>query len=382
MTHESHNTIATDGAEPVCAPSRVLLIACLALGLGIATNRYLSASSTNEFAGSVQVETAVVRAPVDGILQTWHVKEGDVVDPQSLLCKIGGHNLTRQLQMQQKEVARLEARLATLQAEVEVKLHEQLRDIEGAIYQAELQTADLLQKRYYFEIEAMAWHDKLHSYEESNEELLAETIPLLEKQETGKTGSKLTDRQINALLKEEAANNSIEATQAQLKLCAQRLAQLNQQKRESEQRVRLAAGLAEVELHLMQAREELEHLEHSLEHQNVRATTVGTVANLRRRPGEYVQAGEVLADVFQLTDSYVMADIPTSVSHRFPVETTVKCRFPNGEVRSGVVTNVAVVATQDRGGDQTVGPKVPLRIEPTGALWPQIPVGGQVTIIR
>ncbi len=383
MTTEVSREALNNSPEPACPAFRLLLISCLSLGLGIATNRLLNASSGNQFTGAVQVETFLVRAPVDGILQAWHVAEGETVDPDVLLCRIGGHNLSRQLQLQRKEVARLEARHATLLAEVDVNLHDHLREIDGAIYQVELQTAELLQKKYYHEIEAMAWRDTLHTYDEGSTVLSPQDLPLLTPQDLeGGGGSKLSERQINAMLKEEAANNSIEATSAQLKLCTQRLEKLKQQKQEIARRVQMAVGVSEVELQLLQAREELQHLENSLEQQNVRSNTVGTIANFRRRPGEYVQAGEVLADMFQLSESFVIADIPTTVSHRFSVDTTVKCRFPNGETRSGVVTNVAVATSPERAGDKTTVPTVPLRIEPTGALWPNIPVGGQVTIIR
>jgi len=362
---------------PACPPIRLVCIAAASLFLGIVTNRMLNASANESFTGEVQVQTVLVRAPVDGILQSWHVAEGETVDPDVLLCEIGGHNLARQIQIQEQEVARLEARLAALTAEVDVKVHEHVRELDGDIYQVELQIADLLQKKYYYELEAMAWRDTMESYEESqNLQLTSDGVEAPRQ-------SELTDRQISALLKEESATNSMEATEAQLKICSQRLAKLQDQKQTLHERVRLAVGVSEVELHLAQSSETLKQLLQDQEQQNIRSTHVGTIANFRRRPGEYVQAGEVLAEMFQLGDSYVRADIPSSQSHQFSVDTTVKCQFPNGETRTGVVTNVAVATSPESSPMQTAtGPTVPLKIEPTGALWPRMPVGGHVTIIR
>lgn len=384
-THE--NSIETTGcvAEPICSTFRILLIAGLSLGVGIATNGLLNANSNESYTGQMQVQTLLVRAPVDGILQSWHVSEGETVDPNVLLCQIGGHNLARQIQLQQQEVARLEARTATLQAEMDVKLHDHLRELENDIYQAELQTADLLQKKYYYELEVIAWRDMLNSYKETGEDNTTTTSrsgqdSLLADDKLA--SDKLTDRQINALMKEESSSNSLEATVAQLEICTQRLNKLKQQKQAMHNRVRLAVGLEEVELQLSQAKDELAHLQKHQEEQNIRSTTIGTIANFRKRPGEYVQAGEVLADMYQLSESFVMADIPSSVSHRFSVDTTVKCKFPNGETRSGVVTRVAVATSPGQTANRNETPTVPLKIEPTGALWPSMPVGGHVTIIR
>lgn len=380
------NSVETAGriAQPVCSTFRILLIASMSLGVGIATNGLLNANSNESYTGQMQVQTLLVRAPVDGILQSWHVAEGETVDPNVLLCQIGGHNLARQIQLQQQEVARLEARTATLQAEMDVKLHDHLRELENDIYQAELQTADLLQKKYYYELEVIAWRDMLNSYKETEQ---ATAVASRSAQDSLLTddklsGDKLTDRQINALMKEESSSNSLEATVAQLEICTQRLNKLKQQKQAMHNRVRLAVGLAEVELQLSQAKDELAHLQKQQEEQNIRSTAIGTIANFRKRPGEYVQAGEVLADMYQLSESFVVADIPSSVSHRFSVDTTVKCKFPNGETRSGVVTRVAVATSPGQTASRNETPTVPLTIEPTGALWPSMPVGGHVTIIR
>ena len=325
--------------ESACSPLRALLIAGLALGLGTATNRWLNASTSEFYTGQVQVETLTLRAPVDGILQQWHVREGETVDPQVLLCQIGGHNLARKLQQQEQEVARLQARLTTLQAEVDVKLHTHLRELDSDIYQAELQTADLLQKKYYHELEAMAWRDTLTTYQQ------ADRTAQLQAGVSSDSDSLPTDRQINALLKEEAASNSVEAITAQLKICSTRLARLKEQKQELRARMQQSVGVSETELTLAQARQELADLQQQLEHQYVRSTALGTIANFRKRPGEHVQAGEVLAEMYQMNESFVTADIPTSLSHRFEVDTTVRCRFPNGQTRTGVVTNVAIAAS-------------------------------------
>jgi len=372
----SQSQTPQDSLEGACSPLRVLLIAGLSLGLGITTNRWLNASANEYYTGQVQVQTLTLRAPVDGILQQWHVNEGETVDPQVLLCQIGGHNLARKLQHQEQEVARLQARLATLQAEVDVKMHTHLRELDSDIYQAELQTADLLQKKYFHELEAMAWRDTLTSYQQADRDA---------EEQAGLSSDRdyqPTDRQINVLLKEEAANNSVEAISTQLKICSTRLAKLKAQKQELRERLQMSVGVSEVELTLEQARLELAELKDQLEHQFVRSTTLGTVANFRKRPGEYVQAGEVLAEMYQMNESFVVADIPTSLSHRFEVDTTVRCRFPNGQTRTGVVTNVAIAASPALSREQAANPTVPLRIEPTGALWPSIPVGGQITIIR
>jgi len=375
---EQQDTCDHATPEPACPPMRLAAIAVLAVCAGMATNRWLYATSSNDYVGHVQVDSLTVRAPVDGILQAWEVAEGDTVDPQQLLCRIGGENLNRQLQMQRQETARLAARLKTLQAEVDVKLHEHLRTLESDIYQAELQSADLLQKRYYYELEAMAWRD----LRENRKTAALETPNYNLKPKSDASGTDVGDPVINAMLKEEAAINAIEATDAQLEICTMRLDKLQKQKEAMQEKVRQAVGLSEVELQFAQAEADLKELESQLQQQVVHSQAVGTIANLRRRPGEYVKAGEVLAELFLMEESYVVADVPSSHSHNFEVEMPVRCRFPNGEVRTGVVTRVAVSANQNGSIPGLAEPSVPLRIEQTGALWPDMPIGGQITVIR
>ncbi|MCA8987032.1 MAG: HlyD family efflux transporter periplasmic adaptor subunit [Planctomycetaceae bacterium] len=360
---------------PPCRPGRLLLIAALALGSGMATNRWLYATANQNFAGRIQVEMLTVRAPVDGILQEWNVKEGETVDPNVLLCRIGGQDLVRKRDLQQQEVERLTARTKTLQAEVDVKLHEHLRTVESDIYQVELQTADLLQKRYFHELELMAWRDQ--------REVLATqaATPAPRKGTTQtETAEEREEKLINFMLKEESAVNAIEATDAQLEICSARLATLNQQKQEMQERVRQAVGLSEIELQLEQSKAGLERLEIELSQQLIHSAALGTIANVRRKAGEYVKAGEVLAELYLMQQPYAVAEIPTSHSHRFEVEMPVRCQFPNGEVRTGVVTQVAVSATTTTRPDEK--PTVPLKIEQTGALWPKLPIGGEITVIR
>lgn len=358
--------------EAACPPMRLLMIAILAIGAGAATNRYLYATANQNYVGRIEVDSMTIRAPVDGILQNWEVTEGQVVDPQALLCNIGGQNLNRQLQIQQQDVERLCARLATLKAEVDVKLNEHLSTVESDIYQAELQSADLLQKKYYFELERMAWRDQRESYEQNKSS----------KTSKNQSVDELDDKLINCMLKEESALNSIEAAEAQLEICSTRLEKLQKQKEEMRERVQLAVGLSEIELQYEQSKAELENLELQLSLQKVRAASVGTIANIRRRPGEYVKAGEVLAELFLLDEAYAVADVPTSHSHNFQVEMPVRCRFPNGETRTGVVTHMAISASKDDEFQSQNGPAIPMRIEQTGALWPKIPIGGQITVIR
>jgi len=385
MTAEQQAEMQPATTEPACSRFRLWSIALLSISLGIATNRWMYANSNLAYTGTLQVKSTAVRAPVEGILQSWVVEEGAQVDPQALLCKLTDDKLEREIQSQQREVARLEARLITLQAEVDVKLHNHLRDLDGDIYATQLQTADLLQKKYFHEIEVMAWQEARaqKKTEKLTEEKFASLEPVINSlPASSRNSEELTDSKIDNLLKEEAAVNAVEATAAQLEICSQRLKELQLQKTRLLEKVKQANGLSEVEIQLSQAKAELEELKRRQLHQQVYSNDQGTITNYRHRPGEQIAAGEVIADLYQMNEAYIVAHIPCSAMQKFELESTVKCLFPNGEKRTGVVTHVAITTQQVTNTVQENTPTVPVRIEQTGALWPSIPVGGRVSIIR
>ncbi len=385
MTTEQQAEMQPATTEPACSRFRLWSIVLLSISLGIATNRWMYANSNLSYTGTLQVKSTAVRAPVEGILQSWVVEEGTQVDPQRLICKLADDNLERDIQSQQREVARLAARLITLQAEVDVKLHNHLRELDGDIYATQLQTADLLQKKYFHEIEVMAWREARaqKKMKQLTEEKFASLDPVINSLPVSSRNSeRLTDSKIDNLLKEEAAVNAVEATAAQLEICSKRLKELQLQKTRLLEKVKQANGLSEVEIQLSQAKAELEELKRRQLHQQVYSIDQGTITNYRHRPGEQIAAGEVIADLYQMNEAYIVAHIPCSAMQKFELESTVKCLFPNGEKRTGVVTHVAITTQQATDPAQENTPTVPVRIEQTGALWPSIPVGGRVSIIR
>lgn len=373
-------------AEPACSRFRLWSIALLSITLGIATNRWMYASSNLSYVGTLQVKSVAVRAPVGGIFQAWAVEEGTQIDPQVLVCTLSDDNLDQQIQSQQREVARLDARLSALKAEVDVKLHDLLRELDGDIYATQLQTADLLQKKYLHEIELMAWRDareqnRLDDSPKEKRQKTASLEPVINSLPISSSSS-LTDTKIDALLKEEAALNAFEVAKEQLEICSQRLNELQTQKKNLLEKVRQANGLTEVEIQLNQAKAELEEMKHRQSQLQIYSPEQGTISNYRPHPGEKVTAGEVIAELYQMEEAYIVAHIPCSDVGKFQVESTVKCLFPNGEKRTGIVTHVALTAEQTDSSTPANTPTVPIRIEQTGALWPSIPVGGHVRIFR
>jgi hypothetical protein len=53
--------------------------------------------------------------------------------------------------------------------------------------------------------------------------------------------------------------------------------------------------------------------------------------------------------------------------------------FPGRERRQGLITRIPLRATLPTGVDEDA--RVELRIEPTGKLWPMLPIGSQVLLL-
>lgn len=368
---------------PACSRSFLFSISLLAIGLGVVANHWLYAKSNKAYTGTLQVKTLMVRAPVEGILDSWSIEEGTQVDPNFFLCKLVDRNLEHEIQSQQREVDCLDARIKTLQAEVDVKMHENFRKLDGDIYAAELQTADLLQKEFYHKIEVMAWQDAREQRDSSGQQFATIEPVFTPSQSARKSLPLVSEKQIDLLLKEEAAINAVEVIIAQLEICTQRLNDLQAQKKALLSKVQQAVGLPEAKIQLNQAVAELKERQHRQQQQQIYSTEQGTVSNFRQRAGDQIQAGDILADLYQMDDAFVVANVPCSAMHQFALDATVKCLFPNGEKRTGVVTHIAITTEQASSSDKWgKDPIVPIRIEQTGALWPSLPIGGHVGIIR
>ena len=242
MTNNQQESSQPETLEPVCSRYLLLGIGLLSIGLGVTANHWLYATSNKQFTGTLNVETQTVRAPVNGVLQSWKVEEGAQVDPHSFLCMLIDGNLEYEIQSQQREVDRLDARLKTLQAEVDVKMHEHLRTLDGDIYATELQSANLLQEKFRLQLEEEAWRDAIEQKNSNDQQLVA--INPLQKEQNSTLLIPL--EQIDLLLKEESAINKNEVVTAQLEICKQRLEKLKSQKDSLLEKVPQAAGLSEV----------------------------------------------------------------------------------------------------------------------------------------
>jgi len=190
--------------------------------------------------------------------------------------------------------------------------------------------------------------------------------------------------QFRRLLRQESFRSAADVYSTQIRLCDQRLDQLRQLKAGLPQRIRRAKGVDVIETRLTAARQMLKQLESRQPLISLRASGYGTVGVYRKQRGEKVAAGGTIVELLNERQRYLIVQVPSREMTHFAPGTVVSLRFAGGEQRGGIVLSVPPQTlernsrqdTSDRSGDVPI----PVRVDPSGRLWPSVPIGSIVTV--
>ena len=91
-----------------------------------------------------------------------------------------------------------------------------------------------------------------------------------------------------------------------------------------------------------------------------------------------MSAGEVMLKILHTDRRYILVLVPTGRVNEVQLGMTVGLVFPGNEFYRGKIANLPMLAEQDTIGGQSYAP---VRVAPVGKLWPEIPIGSQVSVI-
>ncbi|MEZ6131393.1 MAG: HlyD family efflux transporter periplasmic adaptor subunit [Planctomycetaceae bacterium] len=103
----------------------------------------------------------------------------------------------------------------------------------------------------------------------------------------------------------------------------------------------------------------------------------GRVGQVRFQPGDHMEAGDVLLKILHTDRRYVMLNVPTRRMHEIQPGNSVDLIFPGNQRFCGQVTNLPMLAEASANGQSLAT----VRVEPTGRLWPEIPIGSQIDVL-
>lgn len=374
--------VTLTAGEPVASPvtrGRVLFLSILALAAGICAATWIERARHEKLAGFVQARAMTLSADRDAQLAEVFVKQGDVVEAGQPVLLLRDSQLAVTLDRQQREVARLESEVSQFEAKLLVEIAWRQKALDAELFETRLKSSQCLQQQFTSEIESLAWNQfggdvTKTAIADNSDQTLG---PLLYDKMTP------DEHRIRAVLRKEAARNSQEVSTAQLELCEQRVKEIERLKAELPEKIRKSMGIDLIRSRLEQAQADLARLEQQQESLSLAAAKPGMVGVFRQQVGDHVIAHQPIVEVFNEQQPYLIVRIPSSRLADFSVGTVVALRFPGGELGQGRVSDIPpqTSAIPDE-GSLLETTRVTAHIEPVGKLWPALPIGTTVEVLR
>ncbi len=144
------------------------------------------------------------------------------------------------------------------------------------------------------------------------------------------------------------------------------------------QQVRRAAGVEGIRVRHDEATARLKEMKTLSREIAVLCPAYGKVGQIRYKAGDTMSSGEVMLKILHTDRRYVILNVPTRRVNEIQPGTIVELVFPGDQYYRGKVSNLPMLAETSIPGGQSL---VTVRVEPTGRLWPEIPVGSQIDVL-
>ncbi|MBX3443579.1 MAG: HlyD family efflux transporter periplasmic adaptor subunit [Planctomyces sp.] len=356
------------------APLQVLAVVVAALGCGLVLAWWLTDGRSPKFYGYVYPRTTTIVAPRGGVISNIETRSGDSLTPGTPVARLADETLETRYLAKQGEIAAAVARLKTAQAQAELDLDRHVRDIEDELWLVQLRTAEFQQEKYDIELRRNMLKDALAS---SQWALFGDTDQFMTSYLMHAEDNP-QDRVVT-VLRLEAAENAVEVSTAQIEWCEWNRKRLEKHKERLPDVVQRSAGIDVLAAQLEQSRIDLGQLAAAREELEIKSTAVGTAGLMRVTPGCSVAPGTPIVDVLDDVERVIVVNVPSEQIRSFRKGGEVSLTFAGRELRAGRVFDIApqaVVPAGATGGESYIE----VRIEPTGAVWPELPAGSRVQI--
>lgn len=157
-----------------------------------------------------------------------------------------------------------------------------------------------------------------------------------------------------------------------------RLSRLEQLRDVLPQQVRRAAGVESVRVQYEEADQRLNEIMGLSRNVSVQSPAYGKIGHIRYKAGDTMSPGEVMLKILHTDRRYILVLVPTGRVNEVQPGMTVGLVFPGNEFYRGKIANLPMLAESNTTGGQSYAP---VRVAPVGKLWPEIPIGSQVSVI-
>jgi multidrug efflux pump subunit AcrA (membrane-fusion protein) len=327
------------------------------------------------FAAYLEAHKTPVTAEHPGRVETLSKSEGDRITIGDPLLNLTDSQLMREIQLQKDEVARSEIQLNQCLAEADLDLQWRTNDLDDKIIDYQLRSAGYLKEKYDFELQKSMLADMLSSNQTAalpdpdsliSSLMVEDRLPRVEEMTTA--------------LKLETMTNATDVSSAQVEICEQQLKRLEEVKQSLPTTVRRKAGVDAAEATLARARAMLEQTEARRTELTVTSTAVGKVGVYRVKVGDHVQPGQTIVELLDDARRFLRVEVPSSKISELKVAQSVDITFPGGAKRTGRIQMIAPQAIPTDANSHGAESLILVRVEQTGELWPDLPVGTRVDV--
>lgn len=349
-------------------------LAACALLAGTVMVRQLDGVRHERYAGRLAARGSTVSVPFDAELDAVLAPTGTLVKRGTPIVRLRNSLVLRQIADARRDIAALEKEHGQLEAKYLVELDWRKRSIEAEMFETRIKSAGFLRQKLSHEVEQLAWK----AIEEDDQPRDAASAGRLVDQIGFRTVSRKEER-VDTLLKSEAARNATEVAAAQVELCDQRLAELKTLLEEIPGRVRTSIGIELVEQKLADAKETLATLEAQESALTLTAESTGVVGVYRSECGGHVAAHGVIVQILDEDRPYLELEVPAERVVELRAGDKVELLFPGEVERTGRIESIPPQTAPVEAGAR---PIIRVPVAPAGKLWPTLPFGTTVEVLK
>ncbi len=361
-------------------PRRVGVALLAAVTFSAAVCGWASRVATPSYPAIVQAERSTVSLPDPVRIERVLVRTGEPIRPGQKLIQFDLRGVRDQIAELTRRQKTLQTRKERLLAEHRQAVLWQRDRIAQEILTLREEVAQLEQERYRNHLEQIALGEVL------SEDALATHVALPREVFTDVAEPALPtdttdDRWL--LFRIEAARNAAEVANVRISLCEERIDHLTKLQQSLATAAPPPAEVAAIDAQLADLQMRLQRLQERLKQEYLVADTYGTVGAIACQPGQIVNPGVPLLDIYDTGRPFLVARVPATGDASELLGRRVSVQFPTG-IAGGTVHGLLpdseaarAAALADR---EHLVSSVLVRIVPSDRLWPDLPVGTSVRV--
>lgn len=395
-------------AHPVSAPHlpasflRTITLLTCSLLFGFFCVYLLGSRQSQMLRGVLSADITTLKSPAVCQLVATHVKPGDEVFSGSTLLTLEKASHLTTIEVQQRRVQQMQQELRQAEAKSDLEISWRVGEIERELFDTQSQITALQHVQQLPEAPRTASVSEdagsLMLSPVSSSKIHDRTIPqaggmMFFSGPTGKF-SRIpleigmpplplpTQSAPNMIAHAFPASVSEPVATAIVNLQTQsleaRIERLESQRAALPEQVRQAAGIEHMRQRYTEASRLLEEMQSVSRELSIISPSYGIIGQLRFREGDQLTEGEILLKILHTDRRYVTVYVPTNRVNDLQPGSSVELIFPGRKSYRGQVTDLPMLADTVYPGGETL---TSVRVEPTGRLWPQIPIGSQIDVV-